>query len=226
MFLVWIIKLKILSMTIKNSNQNLKNFDFFWDRIIVPTFNNCLNDADQKFNITNNNFLESKKIYYSIYIKNRESFKNDFHINCEKAKLSLFKIAATICKTFIDKKVFTFPLNQEILNNSINYDKNYFINNYLINYKFAFYCGAGVAFMYLLYFSKDDDFVFKNFLKKGNFNFDHNNDCIDSCEDYIIKNLARNDLQSNPLDVIYLSVIYRLYCENFISAACESKTKM
>ena len=196
-------------MTTENSVES-KSFNYFWDNIFVPTFNIMIKETE--LHPKDAPALSCRKEYYKTYIELREKYKDEYHVKGKDGKLSIFKIAAIICNLFIEKKAFSFETDKRTIENSNKFTKDCFIDSYLINYKFAFYCGFGILYIAALSkYATNKDIIKKLTEKKNLFLLRNKNSKKDGYEDYIIKNLALNDLKKIPFDTTYLSIIYRLY---------------
>lgn len=204
-------------MTSENNNNacSSDSFDFLWDNIIFPTLKKCEEDAkNQKFNVEIKDIDSKKSVLYTLFEETREKFKKEWHISRKDACLSYSKLGACLCYSLVRVKFFSFNLVQEEINSARKNNKQINIDTFLINYKSAFYCGAGLVYLWLLSDYAGDATKTKKIQEKGNLfllkEFDLK---TDSTQDYVIKDLAFNDINKKDIDLIQLSVIYRLYKE-------------
>lgn len=192
-----------------------KSFDFIWENAIYPTIVSCsINLEKSPVKISGSDIEEYKESFYYVYQTNRETFKNKWHTKKGDGCLSYQKLASVICKSLIEKKFFKLDLSQKNLDLINNFDKNTVINYFFINYKLAFYAGLGVMFISMISDYADDESVCHYLLKKKTpYLLKENSPVNDDCQDYIIKDLAHNDVNNVEFDLISMSVIYRLYKE-------------
>lgn len=200
---------------IKNKIEISDSFNFVWDNCIFPAIKVC----EKKITIANigSNFSNIdifKKRLFETYHKEREEFKKSWHSKHGEGKLSFSKLAAVVCSALIRNKFFKISVDQKTLDSVHNLKKELIIDNYLINYKLAFYAGLGVVYASLISDVSNDTEKCNIILGEKHLYFpQEKTEDNDTCQDHIIKNLAKKDLKNIDTDLVELAVIYRMYKE-------------
>lgn len=202
-----------------------KKFEYFWDNIINPVIMQAFDDLDKDFVRNNSAEIKDLKVLKinicDDYHSYRERFKEVYHRRKNEAKWDLFKISSIMCYSIIKNKPIRFD-NEELkdfyLNENLNKDSQYIINNHLINYKIAFRVALGFVYVDMLYeylnkcsnSSNEIDMRIYQTLKKHSklemYKYNSNSD-NDSVEEIVIKDLAINDIYERDFDFLMFTAL-------------------
>lgn len=182
-------------------------FDWVWTQI-YQTINNIESGIDETarnnyhFRLTYGDEQKTKDVIFSEYGLVRDDLKSKCYSDAERAsaKIDQHKIAACLCRTLIQKKVFSFDVDNAIPREML-----------LSNYELAYTVSLRIIYIYLLdYYSRFED---KKYLDKL-----INQKCLkvpettashDAYHEGRLKTLALNDYYGLPVDLLtYADMMY------------------
>lgn len=206
--------------------ENLNNFEFIWDKWIVPTirkvFAQMSDEFKQQCNAQILNCSEIKAKAERYFQERRAQLKDDYYgqegeKGNEEHRMDFYKLSAIVCRTMVEYKTVVFDLEKcEKYSLSIDsHDTNWLVKNSLINYRIAFL--SSVVFLYnsMLFKYKDDPKLNQKLRKQRRLVlYDSTQDLglHESFENYMVLDLAKRDIQNRSFD-------YFMYAANMFQLA-------
>lgn len=218
-------------------NQEEHKFEYFWANSIYPSIEQCLEEAQSNYpSFLKDAKLEQKdleKIKNDIercYLSIRENMKKYNHIDGDGGCLNAPKLAAIICKSLIDNKIFTYT--DEYLKKKFDCKGNELLDTLFINYKVALYSALNIMRADIItkcsynidnlnnedsnyeeLFTNNKEMIKKLDTNKSLKIYNYGSETYDSFKASIIKNLAYCDTCGLPFDFISFSIILEGLCE-------------
>ncbi len=212
--------------------EKTTNFNFIWEKWVVPTIADLKGQMDPLFvsqcdvQVRNLSKLAIDAEHY--YQRKRKEAKNTFYGSYneensnDKHRMDFHKLSAVLCRTLIEYKVFDFDVKkceQYVAQNIDKYDTDWVVRNALINFRLAFY--ASVVFLYksMLYeYSKDNPEMFNKLNQQQKLDlYDSQkrtfkpNTVQESFENCIVLDLAKRDIGNRSFDYfMYAIIMYQL----------------
>lgn len=132
-------------------------FDMLWDLAVPNTIQSCIDEVNNEFIKERNLHICDlhllKKDIESFYVVTKDQLKIECYGKSANNNLDLHKLAAIFCAALIKYKPVVFKDN--LVSKNIS-NKVFVINNYLINYKIAFYVAATICYYDLVDRVADD----------------------------------------------------------------------
>lgn len=216
------------------------NFEYIWDKWIVPLADKIYNEMDEDFcrccdvQLRKTNFDNIKRDACRFFLDKRTSLKSEYYgkdynkTNSDEHRMDFHKLSAILCRTLIEYKLFDFDVDRcEKHIKKYNIDKtntDWLIKNSLVNFRMAFY--ASVVFLYqsMLYVYRNDVVIY-NRLKScqtldlyndSKYN-EFENKVHESFENCIVLDLAKRDINNRSFDYfMYSTIMYQLEKYNYM----------
>lgn len=216
----------------------LSNFEFIWEKWIVPTVEKVFAQIDENFKTKCNARIlhcsEIKPKAEKYFQERRAQLKDDYYgqdgdKENEEHRMDFHKLSAIICRTMVEYKTVTFDLEKcEQYSLEIDpHDTNWLIRNSLINYRIAFL--SSVVFLYnAMLFKYQDEAQINQKLRDQRklILYDSAQDIglHESFENYMVLDLAKRDINNRSFDYfMYAANMFQLEEYNRILLNCNNK---
>ncbi len=209
------------------------NFEYIWREWITPLISDLQNQMDTNFvkqcDVKIRDISKIETVAEKYYQKKRREAKNTFYGEYKKENsddehwMDFHKLAAVLCRTLIEYKVFDFDVDkcqQYINDNNIDkYNTNWVVKNALVNFRLAFY--TSVVFLYqsmLFQYSSENPELFEKLKQQGKLDlYDTQkkdyipNTVQESFENCLVLDLAKRDIGNRSFDYfMYAIIMYQL----------------
>lgn len=208
------------------------NFEYIWNEWILPLVSDLMEQMDSEFvkkcNVkirdTNKIQVDAEKYYQDRRYELKKTFYGEYKKgeSNDEHRMDFHKIAAIICRTLIEYKVFDFDVEkcqQYVEENIDQYDTNWVVKNALINFRLAFY--ASIVFLYqsMIYKAAMEKSELCEKLRRiGKLDLygtaekeTKNNKVQESFENCIVLDLAKRDVGNRSFDYfMYAIIMYQL----------------
>lgn len=210
------------------SKTDIQDFDFIWDKWIVPLIYKIPDQMDVSFkercnfDIRDLNSIKEKSREYFIEKRNlvKKEYYGDYPSTAlEKHLMDFHKLSAVLCRTMIENKVYSFDTQvciEYIKNEQIN-SKNtdWLIHNALVNFRLAFYVSIVFLYQSMLFQLKSyDNNLYEKLKEQKKLNLYTSINCRkvhESFENSLVLDLARRDINNHSFDsFLYSTIMYQL----------------
>ncbi len=213
----------------------ISNFQYIWNEWVIPLVNDLYEQLDERFktycNVQIRDLSDICSKAEKYYQNKREEVKKAFYGEYHKGdseiqhRMDFHKIAAILCRTLIEYKVYSFDTNKckEFVDKYIDeYDTNWVVKNALINFRLAFYVSIVFLYQSMLFEYETTDTNFYNKLAEAE-NLDLYEPSTDrkektvreSFENCMVLDLAKRDIGNQSFDyLMYAIVLYQLEQHN------------
>ena len=166
-------------------------FQYFWEKIVLPTLESVLNEADSDFKeavgfgYAYGNLDEYKQNVKRYYREKRQWLKNYYLPHEDTARLDQHKIGAVWCRTLLANKPFAFDAKAavqfidakfpttDVYPGSGGYGDNsaWFVKNVYANYRAAYLVSLGIVYCYLVYDCSEKGNDLPDYLRDGGYEY-------------------------------------------------------
>ncbi len=189
--------------------MNGSRFEKLWNLVVPNVIQMSMEEVDAEFMKERNLHLCDitllKQDIESFYNEIKEQLKLKCTENVERESLDLHKLAAIFCSGLLKYKPVVFD---DRLRGKIDEENStYILNNYLINYKIAFYVAAGIVYYDIIEKVQKDDEVLNYIINEGCLLKYPTNDRHSPFENSVIIELARNDYEDKEFNYFTFAIL-------------------